>query len=47
VAALVAEVDRRVAAGEPAKTAVVDVAKGAGMPKRELYDAVHRRSATP
>jgi 16S rRNA (cytidine1402-2'-O)-methyltransferase len=47
VTALVAEVDRRVAAGEPAKTAVADVARGAGMPKRELYDAVHRRSATP
>ncbi|MEV4221871.1 16S rRNA (cytidine(1402)-2'-O)-methyltransferase [Nonomuraea sp. NPDC049725] len=45
--ALVAEVDRRVAAGEPAKIAVADVAKGAGVPKRELYDAVHRRSSTP
>ncbi len=41
---LVAEVDRRVAAGEQRKTAVADVAKGAGMPKRELYDAVHKRS---
>ncbi|WP_442946021.1 16S rRNA (cytidine(1402)-2'-O)-methyltransferase [Nonomuraea sp. LPB2021202275-12-8] len=47
VAGLVAEVDRRVAAGELPKAAVADVAKGAGMPKRELYDAVHRRSATP
>ncbi|MEV4841279.1 16S rRNA (cytidine(1402)-2'-O)-methyltransferase [Nonomuraea sp. NPDC049486] len=45
--ALVAEVDRRVAAGEQRKTAVADVAKAAGVPKRELYDAVHRRSATP
>ena len=47
VAALVAEVDRRVAAGEQSKAAVADVAKVAGMPKRELYDAVHRRSGTP
>lgn len=45
--ALVAEVDRRVAAGEQRKTAVAEVAKAAGVPKRELYDAVHRRSATP
>ncbi|GAA4534467.1 MULTISPECIES: 16S rRNA (cytidine(1402)-2'-O)-methyltransferase [Nonomuraea] len=45
--ALVAEVDRRVAAGEQRKTAVADVAKAAGVPKRELYDAVHRRSVTP
>ncbi|MFG1947830.1 16S rRNA (cytidine(1402)-2'-O)-methyltransferase [Nonomuraea sp. NPDC048826] len=45
--ALVSEVDRRVAAGEQRKTAVADVAKAAGVPKRELYDAVHRRSATP
>ncbi|GAA3153620.1 16S rRNA (cytidine(1402)-2'-O)-methyltransferase [Nonomuraea roseoviolacea subsp. carminata] len=40
--ALVAEVERRVAAGEQRKTAVAEVAKAAGMPKRELYDAVHR-----
>ncbi|MGI5273434.1 16S rRNA (cytidine(1402)-2'-O)-methyltransferase [Nonomuraea sp. CA-218870] len=45
--ALVTEVDRRVAAGEQRKTAVADVARAAGVPKRELYDAVHRRSATP
>ncbi|NUW43449.1 16S rRNA (cytidine(1402)-2'-O)-methyltransferase [Nonomuraea rhodomycinica] len=40
--ALVAEVERRVAAGEQRKAAVAEVAKAAGMPKRELYDAVHR-----
>ncbi|MEV0380604.1 16S rRNA (cytidine(1402)-2'-O)-methyltransferase [Nonomuraea sp. NPDC050643] len=45
--ALVAEVDRRVAEGAQRKLAIADVAKGAGMPKRELYDLVHRRSATP
>ncbi|MGW0804126.1 16S rRNA (cytidine(1402)-2'-O)-methyltransferase [Nonomuraea sp. NPDC002799] len=45
--ALVAEVDRRVAGGTQSKLAVADVAKGAGIPKRELYDLVHRRSATP
>ncbi|MDA0631971.1 16S rRNA (cytidine(1402)-2'-O)-methyltransferase [Nonomuraea sp. MCN248] len=45
--ALVTEVDRRVAAGEQRKAAVADVARAAGVPKRELYDAVHRRSATP
>ncbi|MEV0584176.1 16S rRNA (cytidine(1402)-2'-O)-methyltransferase [Nonomuraea sp. NPDC050310] len=39
----VAEVDRRVAAGEQSKHAVAEVAKEAGLPKRELYDAVHRR----
>ncbi|MEV0195119.1 16S rRNA (cytidine(1402)-2'-O)-methyltransferase [Nonomuraea sp. NPDC050691] len=42
VEALVAEVERRVAAGEQRKAAVAEVAKAAGMPKRELYDAVHR-----
>ncbi|MDR8409898.1 16S rRNA (cytidine(1402)-2'-O)-methyltransferase [Nonomuraea sp. 3-1Str] len=47
VEALVAEVDRRVAAGEQRKAAVADVAKAAGMPKRDLYDAVHKRSTTP
>ncbi|MEU8245226.1 16S rRNA (cytidine(1402)-2'-O)-methyltransferase [Nonomuraea sp. NPDC048916] len=47
VAALVAEVERRVAGGEQRKAAVAEVAKGSGMPKRELYDAVHRRSTTP
>ncbi|WP_245740009.1 16S rRNA (cytidine(1402)-2'-O)-methyltransferase [Nonomuraea maritima] len=45
--ALVAEVERRVADGEQRKLAIADVAKGAGMPKRELYDLVHRRSPTP
>lgn len=45
--ALVAEVERRVAAGELRKTAVADVAKAAGMPRRELYEAVHRGSSTP
>ncbi|MFC4008355.1 16S rRNA (cytidine(1402)-2'-O)-methyltransferase [Nonomuraea purpurea] len=44
--ALVAEVDRRVAEGEQRKLAVADVAKEAGIPKRELYDLVHRRSPT-
>lgn len=44
---LVAEVDRRAAAGVPRKQAITDVAKGAGFPKRELYDAVHRRSPNP
>ncbi|MFI6500376.1 16S rRNA (cytidine(1402)-2'-O)-methyltransferase [Nonomuraea typhae] len=44
---LVAEVDRRTEAGTQRKQAVADVAKEAGIPKRELYDAVHRRSLTP
>ncbi|MER6946440.1 16S rRNA (cytidine(1402)-2'-O)-methyltransferase [Nonomuraea sp. NPDC000554] len=44
---LVAEVERRVAEGEQRKAAIADVAKRAGLPKRELYDAVHRRSDTP
>ncbi|MBE1587773.1 16S rRNA (cytidine1402-2'-O)-methyltransferase [Nonomuraea angiospora] len=44
---LVAEVDRRVAEGEQRKLAVAEVAKQAGIPKRELYDLVHRRSPTP
>ncbi|MFB9724703.1 16S rRNA (cytidine(1402)-2'-O)-methyltransferase [Planobispora longispora] len=39
---LVAEVARREEAGVPRKQAIVDVAKAAGIPKRELYDAVHR-----
>ncbi len=47
MAALVAEVERRVAEGEQRKTAVADVARAAGVPKRELYDAVHRRSSSP
>ncbi|MBT2230746.1 16S rRNA (cytidine(1402)-2'-O)-methyltransferase [Nonomuraea sp. NEAU-A123] len=47
IESLVAEVDRRVADGEQRKVAVADVAKEAGLPKRELYDAVHRRSSTP
>ncbi|WP_433434719.1 16S rRNA (cytidine(1402)-2'-O)-methyltransferase [Nonomuraea sp. CA-141351] len=44
---LVAEVDRRVAEGAQRKLAVAEVAKEAGIPKRELYDLVHRRSSTP
>ncbi|MEV0230106.1 16S rRNA (cytidine(1402)-2'-O)-methyltransferase [Nonomuraea sp. NPDC050786] len=44
---LVAEVDRRVAEGTQRKVAVAEVAKQAGIPKRELYDLVHRRSFTP
>ncbi|MGW5681168.1 16S rRNA (cytidine(1402)-2'-O)-methyltransferase [Nonomuraea sp. NPDC003754] len=44
--ALVREVDRRAAEGVQRKQAVVEVAKEAGVPKRELYDAVHRRSPT-
>ncbi|MEV4014854.1 16S rRNA (cytidine(1402)-2'-O)-methyltransferase [Nonomuraea angiospora] len=44
---LVAEVDRRVAEGVQRKLAVAEVAKQAGIPKRELYDLVHRRSPTP
>ncbi|WP_084957056.1 16S rRNA (cytidine(1402)-2'-O)-methyltransferase [Thermoactinospora rubra] len=43
----VAEVDRLVAAGTPSKQAVADVAKASGIPRRELYDAVHRRSVAP
>ncbi|GGT10181.1 ribosomal RNA small subunit methyltransferase I [Planobispora rosea] len=39
---LVAEVARREATGVPRKQAIVDVARAAGIPKRELYDAVHR-----
>ncbi|MBG0814930.1 16S rRNA (cytidine(1402)-2'-O)-methyltransferase [Planomonospora sp. ID82291] len=39
---LVAEVARREEAGVPRKHAIVDVAKAAGIPKRDLYDAVHR-----
>ncbi|MFC4122160.1 16S rRNA (cytidine(1402)-2'-O)-methyltransferase [Nonomuraea zeae] len=44
---LVAEVDRRVADGVQRKLAISDVAKGAGVSKRELYDLVHRRTTTP
>jgi len=36
---LVAE---RVSAGEPRKAAIAEVARLAGVPKREVYDAVHR-----
>jgi 16S rRNA (cytidine1402-2'-O)-methyltransferase len=39
---LVAEVVRRESAGVSRKQAIVDVAKSAGLPKRVLYDAVHR-----
>ncbi|MET8864169.1 16S rRNA (cytidine(1402)-2'-O)-methyltransferase [Nonomuraea sp. NPDC004580] len=45
--ALVAEVERRVADGERRNAAVAGVAKEAGMPKRELYDLVHRKTPTP
>ncbi|MEU4836586.1 16S rRNA (cytidine(1402)-2'-O)-methyltransferase [Streptosporangium sp. NPDC023615] len=39
---LVEEVARREEAGTARKQAIVDVAKQAGIPKRDLYDAVHR-----
>ncbi|MEU4541702.1 16S rRNA (cytidine(1402)-2'-O)-methyltransferase [Streptosporangium sp. NPDC023825] len=39
---LVDEVARREETGVPRKQAIVDVAKAAGIPKRDLYDAVHR-----
>ncbi|MFC4537138.1 16S rRNA (cytidine(1402)-2'-O)-methyltransferase [Sphaerisporangium dianthi] len=39
---LVREVARREEAGVTRKQAIVEVAKAAGVPKRELYDAVHR-----
>ncbi|GAA2915941.1 16S rRNA (cytidine(1402)-2'-O)-methyltransferase [Streptosporangium fragile] len=39
---LVDEVLRREETGVPRKQAIVDVAKSAGIPKRDLYDAVHR-----
>ncbi|MDF5757704.1 16S rRNA (cytidine(1402)-2'-O)-methyltransferase [Spongiactinospora sp. TRM90649] len=42
LAALAAEVERLAAAGMSRKQAVADVAKAAGVPKRELYDVVHR-----
>ncbi|MFI0424150.1 16S rRNA (cytidine(1402)-2'-O)-methyltransferase [Spongiactinospora gelatinilytica] len=42
LAALAAEVARLAATGVPRKQAVADVAKAAGVPKRELYDVVHR-----
>ena len=37
---LVAEAEEAV--GVPRKDAIVDVARRAGVPKREVYDAVHR-----
>ncbi|MED7929605.1 16S rRNA (cytidine(1402)-2'-O)-methyltransferase [Nonomuraea sp. LP-02] len=40
---LVAEVERRVAEGAQRKLAVAEVAKEAGVQKRELYDLVHKR----
>lgn len=40
--ALAAEVARRTRAGTPRKQAIAEVARQAGIPKRELYDAVHR-----
>ncbi|MFI6325476.1 16S rRNA (cytidine(1402)-2'-O)-methyltransferase [Nonomuraea sp. NPDC050556] len=39
---LVAEVGRRAETGVPRNQAIKDVAKAAGLPKAELYDAVHR-----
>ncbi|WP_327089295.1 16S rRNA (cytidine(1402)-2'-O)-methyltransferase [Nonomuraea sp. NBC_01738] len=47
IAELVAQVDRLAEAGTPRKQAIADLAKAAGIPKRELYDAVHRRTGTP
>ena len=47
VPALVEEVERRVAAGEQRRSAIAEVAKEAGVPKRELYNAVHREPSTP
>ncbi|MCG5221183.1 16S rRNA (cytidine(1402)-2'-O)-methyltransferase [Streptosporangium sp. KLBMP 9127] len=44
LAALAAEVARRADEGVPRKQAIVEVAKAAGIPKRDLYDAVHRVS---
>jgi 16S rRNA (cytidine1402-2'-O)-methyltransferase len=41
MAALVDEVARREASGVPRKNAIADVARGAGVPKRNLYNAVH------
>lgn len=38
---LAAEVADRVDAGVPRKQAIADVARGAGVPKRVVYDAVH------
>ncbi len=43
MAELVDEVARREASGVSRKHAIVDVAKSAGVPKRDLYDAVHGR----
>jgi 16S rRNA (cytidine1402-2'-O)-methyltransferase len=40
-----AEVAAREQAGTPRKTAIADVAKELGLPKREVYDAVIRRAA--
>jgi 16S rRNA (cytidine1402-2'-O)-methyltransferase len=41
--AMVAEVERRVAEGSQRKLAIAEVAKDAGIPKRELYELVHKR----
>lgn len=38
---LVEEVARREGAGVPRKQAIAEVAKSAGVPKRDLYNAVH------
>jgi 16S rRNA (cytidine1402-2'-O)-methyltransferase len=40
LAALVAEAERE---GMTRKEAILDVARRAGLPKREVYDAVHKR----
>jgi 16S rRNA (cytidine1402-2'-O)-methyltransferase len=41
-AALAALVDEAEAAGATRKEAIVDVARRAGIPKRVVYDAVHK-----
>jgi 16S rRNA (cytidine1402-2'-O)-methyltransferase len=41
---LVAEVARREAAGISKKQAIADVAKAAGVPKRDLYNTIHTRA---
>lgn len=43
--ALRAAVAEREAAGTPRKQAIADVARLAGVPKREVYDLVHRAPA--
>jgi len=43
MAELIAEVARREAAGVPRKDAIAEVARSAGVPKRDLYNAIHGR----